>query len=457
MKNLNQTVLGFVITLVLATAAQAGDVFISTGSLGADRNSPTATLLPNGKVLVAGGAQQSPDFAEQSLASVELYDPATGTWSWSPTRNLATAREGHTATLLPNGKVLVVGGYDDYVFFPYVLASAELYDPATGTWSPSGNLGTARYSHTATLLPSGKVLVAGGAVAGISLSSAELYDPATGTWTNTGSLGTVRAGHTATLLPNGKVLVTAGDDLTKKSAELYDPATGNWSPTSSLAQPRSGHTATLLPNGKVLIVGFGTNGSTELYNPATGTWSPSGSLGTARHSHTATLLSNGKVLVAGGSNPLPSGSNPLFTLTSAELYDPATGTWSPTGSLGTARAAHTATLLVNGQVLVAAGSFFDDSSDWGTLASAELYGPAPTFLNPILNLIRLGDGSIQFGFSNPSGPGYRVQASTDFPGPLNTWSNLGPATETPPGSGQFQFTDHQATSYPHRFYRVTSP
>ena len=191
--------------------------------------------------------------------------PSPGTWS--PTGSLATGRSSHTATLLPNGKVLVVGGTN----FGGYLASAELYDPAAnggvGAWTPTGSLTTARASHTATLLPNGKVLVAGGQTGGVALASAELYDPAAnsgaGAWTPTGSLATARKYHTATLLPNGKVLVVGGGTPffgSDTSAELYDPAAnggvGAWSATGSFATWRyHGHTATVLLNGKVLVVG----------------------------------------------------------------------------------------------------------------------------------------------------------------------------------------------------------
>src|SRR5262245_13413865 len=225
--------------------------------------------------------------------------------SWVPTVSLNIARVEHTATLLANGKVLVAGGANRGL-----LNSAELYDPASGTWSATGSLTTARFGHTATLLPDGKVLVAGG---GSTLNTAELYDPTTGTWNVTGSLNTGRYRHTATLLPNGKVLVTGGFtgsstsgfcpciDFVSNRAELYDPATRTWSVTGNLNAERGLHAATLLQNGKVLVTG-GTNGTlidigeyvpysgAELYDPASGTWNRNGSLNTARKSHTATLL-----------------------------------------------------------------------------------------------------------------------------------------------------------------------
>jgi len=162
-------------------------------------------------------------------------------------------------------------------------------------------------------------------------------------------------------------------------------------------------------------------------------------------------LPDGKVLVAGGvtTNWLYNGSYLTWVgLASAELYDPATGNWSYTGSLSIERASHTATLLPNGRVLVAAGA---------STNSAELYEPTPSYLTPITNPVSLADGSFQFSFSNPGGSSFHILASPNLTAPVNTWSNLGLATETPPGSGQFQFTDHQAMNYPKRFYRVSSP
>jgi hypothetical protein len=325
--------------------AQVSGGWIITGSMNTPRDGHTATLLPNGKVLVVGGANGAG-------SSAELYDPATG--RWSITGSLLGARFDHTATLLPDGKVLVVGGVNGG-------NSAELYDPTSGNWSVTGSLNAPHFSHTATLLPDGKVLVAGG---GSPLNTAELFDPNTGTWSITDSLHTGRRYHTATLLPGGKVLVTGGFtggfsqglcpciDFVTNSAELYDPVTAKWSVTGNLNLARDSHTATLLQNGKVLIAG-GTDGtlidageyirlaSAELYDPATGIWTVTGSLHTARYYHTATLLSDEKVLVATG-----------WITDSAELYDPETGTWSVTGSLNTTRVGHTAILLFDGKVLV---------------------------------------------------------------------------------------------------------
>ena len=218
-------------------------------------------------VLVAGGE----DSSFLLSASAELYDPASGTWT--TTGSLNTARDVHTATLLPNGKVLIAGGFDSSF---NALASAELYDSTTGTWTTTGSLNTARAQHTATLLPNGNVLVAGGIESnGIVFASSEVYDPVRGTWTNTGSLNDARFLHTATLLPNNMALVAGGDYLggLRASSELYDPVSETWSFTGSLNTARVEHLATLLLNGKVLVAGGYNNDvltSAELYTPGGG-------------------------------------------------------------------------------------------------------------------------------------------------------------------------------------------
>jgi N-acetylneuraminic acid mutarotase len=346
---------------------QATGTWTATGSLATGRYYHTATLLSDGKVLVVGGAGTGGGGGGE-LASAELYDPATSTWT--ATGSLATARYSHTATLLPNGKVLVSGGYSAASGTATALASAELYDPTTGAWSATGSLTTARVYHTATMLPNGKVLVAGGYdAANVRLASAELFDPATSAWTATGSMSAARIWFTATLLPNGKVLVVGGGNTTadQASAELYDPANGTWAATGSLATGRYYHTATLLPSGKLLVIGgmgAGYLASAELYDPSTGAWSATGPLAKERTFHMATLLADGRVLVAGGS--FTSG-NPTD-----ELYEPTTGSWSATGSLVTGRAYHSATLLTNGKVLVTGGYNLGHF----VLSSAELYDPA---------------------------------------------------------------------------------
>jgi N-acetylneuraminic acid mutarotase len=336
-----------------ATIVEAREAtWSATGSLGTVHNGPAATLLANGKVLLVGGVSGGTGIAEH-------YDPATGTWSF--TGNLNTTRTWPSATLLPNGKVLVAGGWDSNA---RPLNSAELYDPPTGTWSYTGNLNTAG-GGAATLLPSGKVLVVAG-------NSAELYDPGTGTWRSTGNLNKAHTYSGVVTLRNGKVLIVGGNGVdASNSAEVYDLATETWSVTGNLnVGRRYGHSATLLPNGKVLVAaGFDGDDwidSAELYDPVTGTWSETGDLNGDRGIHTATLLPNGKVLVAGGYYD--------DTLNSAELYDPDTESWSVTGSLNTARAEHTATLLANGKVLVAGG----DSGGEIHTTSAELFDSGNT-------------------------------------------------------------------------------
>jgi uncharacterized protein (TIGR03382 family) len=316
------------------------------------RSSHTATLLPSGKVLVVGG---------YNVDLVEVYDPATGEWSF--TGSLKQTRSSHTATLLLNGKVLVVGGYN--------VAPAEVYDPATGEWSFTGSLQQVRYGHTATLLPDGKVLVVGGQYEDVSLASAEVYDPTTGAWSFTGSLKQARSSHTATLLPDGKVLVVGGNingNTPLLSAEIYDPVSGDWSSARSMKRARVFHTATLLPDGKVLVVG-GADGTrsplafTEVYDPDNRAWSSAASLTLSRQAHTATLLPGGKILVAGGMGS-------FFSTPPSELYNPTTETWSSAASLAQDRQSHTATLLSGGKVLVVGGAEFISGDE---LSSAELY------------------------------------------------------------------------------------
>ena len=363
--------------------------WVPTSNLNTARTGHTATLLPNGKVLVVGGLGIDP-YPRNVLDTAELYDPATG--RWSATGRLNAAKSGHTATLLPNGRVLVVGQAHS------ATEGVEIYDPSTGKWSLVSSGTNIWRDHTATLLKNGSVLLAGGwANPYSSYIRAALYDPATDSWSSTGSLMTLRgAGHQATLLLDGRVLVTGGTNdadflYPLSDAELYDPVTGTWSRVSSLNIARHSHSATMLPNGTVLIAGgFGPptqvppgcasfpctiydtpTSSAELFDPATGQWSNTGALNAARVGHTAISLANGEVLVAGGYTITPPG--PGGDIKKAERYEASGALWRDTSDLNTARSSHTSTLLPNGNVLVAGGV-----NTGGILSSSELYGVFPS-------------------------------------------------------------------------------
>ena len=263
------------------------DTVVGTPAMGGKRAYHTATLLPNGTVLIAGGSD----------ASTEIYDPTEKTFTFSG--SMTVGRSSHTATLLNNGKVLIVGGYT----ISGVLASAELYDPASKTFAATGSMTTARGSHTATILADGSVLIVGGGNGSTELASAEVYDPAKGTFTAVGSMSMPRALHTATLLGSGKVLVTGGEASgnTLQAAELYDPAKQQFTTTGNMLTARDSHFASPLPNGTVLISG-GEDYTAEVYDPTTGLFTQTGSARYTHYSGAAALLLDGRVLIAGGSD-----------------------------------------------------------------------------------------------------------------------------------------------------------
>jgi len=339
----------FVLSLAPAHAVPGN--YEPTGPAAHARSGATMTLLQNGKVLLAGEG------------TAELYDPATGTWS--ATGNPVVGRQYATATMLPNGNVFVAGGIGSGNI---VLNSTELYNPGTGTWSPSGTMTSPRYVATAVFLPNGKVLIAGGTSTSAesgALNSAELYDPATGTVTPTGSFIGNRFFAAATLLDNGMVLMTGGANSTGtpiSTANLYNPATGTWSPTGSMTNPRVYAPAVKLPGGRVLTAGGLTSGSpvsAEIYNPATGTWSPAANMLVPVSQHSMVLLPNGLVLAAGD------------TFLTSQVYDPVSNIWQTSGNPATPHNSvqtANALLLPDGDVLFGPGD--------GGVAS-ELYEPAP--------------------------------------------------------------------------------
>ena len=263
---------------------------------------------------------------------------------------MATARSRPTATLLANGMVLIAGGFGSGTSQLPRLSSAELYDPGSGTFTATGSMAVSRVLHTATLLNDGKVLIAGGTDAsgggGAATASAELYDPSAGTFTLTGSMASERADHTATLLASGKVLIVGGwnghaadaaDDppWDPLFAELFDPSYGTFTESGSMTTTRIGHTATALADGKVLVLGGVPSVQNiheqppdpeyaEVYDPVAGTFSSAGNFTLSRTNYTATLLNDGTVLIAGGEQA-------GITVTSADLLDPVTGSLSATG------------------------------------------------------------------------------------------------------------------------------
>ena len=320
-------------------------------SMNEPREYHTATRLADGRVLVIGGYNEVNGY--NWLASAEIYDRTTN--SWTTVTPMSSGRSGHTATLLADGRVLVVGGNNS----GSVLRTAEIYDPASDRWRATSNL-SARESHTATLLPDGRVLVAGGSAGG-AIATCTIYDPSSNSWSSTtltAPLPSARYSHTASLMPNGQVLVTAGFDSAAALSDtvLYDPSTNLWTSVAPLAYGRANHTATLLANGKLMVAGgsgyFGATNTTELVDNANLSWTAAGSLTHARGSQTATLLPNGKVLAVGGH---VSGTGAVTNPGSVELYNPTGNFWMADADLITPRGGHTSTLLTNGKLLVAGG------------------------------------------------------------------------------------------------------
>jgi hypothetical protein len=331
----------------------------ATGSLLANRYGHTATLLANGKVLIAGGNDGT-----GQISSTEVYDPATEKFS-SVMNGMRQSRERHTATVLNDGTVLLTGGYTRGGGF---ADPAEIFDPATNTFSSTGSIGNARVYHTATLLPNGKVLIFGSYFGGGP--EAQLYDPLAKTFSLAGTPLGRRMFHSATLLKNGKVLIAGGATMNSSTtylagAELYDPQTGTFSATGFMHTPRSSHAATLLADGRVLVVG-GQNSdlvpTAEVYDPATETFSVVGSPLSTHAYPRAVLMGSGRVVVVGGNDATPS----------IDIFDPVRGAFFAGVPMTTARTSHTATLLPSEKVLIVGGQ-----ARWGVGPSVELWSWPP--------------------------------------------------------------------------------
>ncbi|MDW5596919.1 kelch repeat-containing protein [Conexibacter stalactiti] len=344
---------------------------------------PTWLRQPAVLVVLALAALSLPPAVAQAAAP-----PA-----WQQTGPLTAARVGGTVVALPDGRVLVAGGYPNNPGNTH--ASAELYDPATGSWTATGSMAAPRYDGRGVLLKDGRVLVAGGRTTSTApLASAELYDPVTGTWSAAAPMSVARYGHSATLLSDGSVLVAGGwadtaPPTVHATAERYDPATGAWAPAGSLPSPHASHAATALPDGSVIVSGgsaseFTRTADVARYSPATGLWTAFAPLPRPRGEHTALLLDDGALLVVGGQGP-GGADGALLRL------DPGTGSWNqlPLATLfGITPAARQ---LASGAVLVVNGSFatlFDPRS--GQLAAAG----TPPLNGSVGSLVGLSDGDI---------------------------------------------------------------
>jgi len=329
---------------VLADVSPAGSVSPASPML-EPRSGHTATLLQDGKVLIAGGMRRNQDF----YRSAELYDPTTG--RFQETGQLNVARVGAAAVLLRSGKVLIVGGWVGHD----CTDSAEIYDPAAGQFTVIAKLTTKRGRPNATLLANGDVLITGGADhdAPGGVASAEIFRDSDSKFEAVGAMHFARIAQTTTLLRDGRVLIAGGrGDTVTASAELYDPATRQFSVTGSMLSARYKHAAGLLPDGRVLIAGGsddrdwqGKMNSAEIYDPRTQKFSATSPLSESRFKlpEEAVQLASGQLLIAGGSKKV-------------EIYDPTSGKFLiAAGQMNDARHFMTATKLKDGNVLLAGG------------------------------------------------------------------------------------------------------
>ncbi len=325
-----------------------------TGSMQANRAVHTATLLPDGRVLIVGGCTSHGCEAGDDANKAELYNTATGLFSPAGSMNDERA-SGHTATLFGQDKVLISGGWRQR----RPTASAEIYHIDAGVFKKTDAMHVARTGHTATVLADGRILIIGGSNGTETIASAELFDPETHTFTPAAPLNAPRAGHVAIRLLDGRVLAIGGhdyhNDLVLDSAEIYNPQSGSFTPAGNLTMVRHKHGAALLPDGRVLVIGGsnerdfrGRYNHTEIYNPDTDKFERAAQMKSQRFKlpNAIVQLENGEILVAGGDDR-------------AEVYNPKTNVFRQVkGTMGSNRSFSAATLLKNGRALISGG--YDD-------------------------------------------------------------------------------------------------
>ena len=429
------------ITASSGSVTGSANLTVSTAAitLNTSRYEHSATLLNNGSVLIAGGVNCPSAGSCTYLNSAELYSPSLQ--SVANTGSMATARTA-PAVLLGNGKVLIAGGYScDSSGNCVSLSSAEIYDPDAGTFGSAGNMTIDRYGHTMTLLSNGQVLIAGGETCNSAgtcsaLATAELYDPVAGTFTATGNLHNARFNASAVALGGGTVLIAGGSNGTNllTSAEQYYPTSGTFSGTLPLHTARASATATFLNTAMPMIAGGTTcalpgcpTASTELYNgyfyyPT----SPTGNMNVPRFDQTATLLTNGQVLLAGGYNLC---SSSCVSDGTTELFDPVASTFTTSQPLSTGRSGHSATLLTNGSVFLAGG--IDNGV---TLSSTDIYEPA-SLAPPQLASVSISPSNPQMTVGATltlTANGYDASNNQVGSGPLQAvfWSSSSPSVAT---------------------------
>jgi len=378
-----------------------------------------ATLLKDGRVLVAGGA----DFSGIATANCELFDPKTNRWVRAA--SMGSARAAHTATLLTDGSVLVTGGGTGLSTFPpEILRTAEIYHPASNSWTVAAPMEVARSTHSAVRLHDGRVLVVGGTtlasgspLPAAQLEQAEVYDPKRDTWSLAGGGLPALSSEAATLMPNGTVLVTGGSTdmgFATTGAEVFDPATNLWHPSTwPIATGRYDHTATLLTDGRVLLVGgFSTQPqiaggvaypttndpltTSEIFDLRGNIGVRVGYSEILRFGHTATLLRTGTVLVVGSS---------LISNADSQLFYPAnTDVWVSTG-LRMDRSFHTATLLDDGRVLIAGGFGVGSPKTAWIFSAVSGVGEPSSLVGVVMQVavVLLLFGLITLGFAVASG------------------------------------------------------